>query len=202
MGFHGYWVLGVVPDEVAARVDHWARRPETAAGELVWWRERLAARTEWLRRLRGGGAWRGDDALTLAGVFDGWRGGSAEGADELRWTLLGLLEGCTEEERCSIGAARAYPFDALAFALGPEGVERMPGWGGEFALDAAGVREQRPVVERLLAGADAGRADAWLSVMGNEDGGGTVAELFAGPVRVLRAAERLGAGAVGVVLEF
>ncbi|MFI9789134.1 hypothetical protein ACIHEI_37315 [Kitasatospora sp. NPDC051984] len=202
MGFHGYWVLGVVPDEVAAGAGHWARRPETAVGELAWWRERLAARTEWLRRLPGGGAWRGDNALTLAGVFDGWRSDEPESVDQVRWELLGLLEGCAEEERCAIGASKAYPFDALAFALGPEAVERLPGWGGEFVLAAAGVREQRPVVEGLLAGAEAGRAEAWLSVMGNEDGGGTVAELFAGPVRVLRAAESAGAGAVGLVLEF
>ncbi|WP_268250308.1 hypothetical protein [Kitasatospora griseola] len=39
-------------------------------------------------------------------------------------------------------------------------------------------------------------------VDGQRGRGGTVAELFAGPVRVLRAAERAGAGAVGVALEF
>ncbi|MFD8600443.1 hypothetical protein ACFV1L_36145 [Kitasatospora sp. NPDC059646] len=201
MGFHGYWVLGVVPDEVAAGVGAWAERPESATGDLAWWRERLVAGTEWLGRLPGGGAWRGADAVALAAVFDGWRGG---GEDELRWSLLGRLEGCAEEERWMVGASKAYPFDALAFALGPEAVQQLPGWGGEFVLDAAGVRAWLPAVEALLgAPAESAerRADAWLSVMGN---GGDVAaaELFAGPVRVLRSAMRQGAGAVGMVMEF
>ncbi|MEV7124332.1 hypothetical protein [Kitasatospora griseola] len=201
MGFHGYWVLGVVPDEVAAGIADWARRPATAVGELAWWRDRLAARTEWLRRLPDGGARRGADAVVLAEMFVGWRG-DGDRAEQARWELLGRLEECAEEERCTIGASRAYPFDALAFALGPEAVERLPGWGGEFVLDAAGVREYRPVVEALLGRPGTEQAGAWLSSMGNEDGAGTVAELFAGPVRVLRAAERAGAGAVGVALEF
>ncbi|MFJ1797210.1 hypothetical protein [Kitasatospora griseola] len=194
-------MLGVVPEEVAAGIGDWARRPATTAGELAWWRDRLAARTEWLRRLPGGGVWRGEDAVALARMFDGWRG-DGDRAEQVRWELLSRLEGCAEEERCTIGASRAYPFDALAFALGPEAVERLPGWGGEFALDAAGVREYRPVVEALLGRPGAERVGAWLSLMGNEDGAGPVAELFAGPVRVLRAAERAGAGVVGVVLEF
>ncbi|WP_157815797.1 hypothetical protein [Kitasatospora sp. CB02891] len=86
----------------------------------------------------------------------------------------------------------------MAFALGPEAVERLQGWGG----NAAGVREYRPVVEALLGRPGTERAGAWLSSMGDEDGAGTVAELFAGPLRVLRAAERAGAGAVGAALEF
>ncbi|QKW18886.1 hypothetical protein HUT16_07215 [Kitasatospora sp. NA04385] len=190
MGYHGWWMLGVVPDGAAAAV-RWPGRPAGAAASLAWWREHPGADRERLRVL-----------------FESWghEEGEEEQLDETRWELLRMLEGRPEQERWAFGVRKAFPFHALAFALGPDGVERLPGWAGEFVWDAGQVRERLPEVEAVLGVTGAareaafGRAAEWLAGVG--DGDGQVAELFEEPLRVLRAAARAGEGAMGVEMVF
>ncbi|GAA2126610.1 hypothetical protein GCM10009759_79100 [Kitasatospora saccharophila] len=189
MGHHGWWMLGVVPDGAAAAVG-WPGRPVGAAGALAWWREHPAADRDELRVL-----------------FESW-GHQEKELEEARWELLGLLEGRPERERWVCGLRKAFPFHALAFALGPDGVERLPGWAGEFVWDAGRVRERLPAVEAVLGVTGAareaafGRAARWLAWYGDGGGAAEVAELFEAPLRVLRAAADAGEGAMGVEMVF
>ncbi|MFJ1531537.1 hypothetical protein ACIOFV_24440 [Streptomyces mirabilis] len=57
-------------------------------------------------------------------------------------------------------ARKAGPFSALAYALGPDAVLRLPGWFGDFLLDAEQVRAQLPAAEETLALTGAQRRDA------------------------------------------
>ncbi|MFF4345544.1 hypothetical protein ACFY00_37255 [Kitasatospora sp. NPDC001540] len=189
MGYQGWWMLGVVPDGAAAAVG-WPGRPAGAEERLAWWRAHPGAGRAELRAL-----------------FESW--GHVEEDEELdpvRWELLRMLEERPEQERWVFGLRKAFPFHALAFALGPDGVERLPGWGGEFVWDAGQVRERLPEVEAVLGVGGAaresafGRAAEWLAEEG--DGEGEVAELFEAPLRVLRAAARAGEGAMGVEMVF
>ncbi|MCX4420132.1 hypothetical protein [Streptomyces mirabilis] len=57
-------------------------------------------------------------------------------------------------------ARKAGPFSALAYALGPDAVLRLPGWFGDFLLDAEQVRAQLPAAEETRSLTGAQRRDA------------------------------------------
>ncbi|WP_209439594.1 hypothetical protein, partial [Kitasatospora phosalacinea] len=109
-------------------------------------------------------------------LFESWGHEDDDELEAVRWELLGMLEGRPERERWLLGLRKAFPFHALAFALGPDGVERLPGWGGEFVWDAGRVRDRLPEVEAVLGVTGAareaafGRAAEWLAAYGG--GGG------------------------------
>ncbi|MET9899080.1 hypothetical protein [Streptomyces sp. NPDC006446] len=101
-------------------------------------------------------------------------------------------------------ARKAGPFSALAYALGPDAVLRLPGWFGDFLLDAEHVRSHLPAAEESLALNGVARRDAverihaWMSGSG-DDAGQDGDELLDGPLRVLRHAAHTGQGAAGHV---
>lgn len=111
----------------------------------------------------------------------------------------------TEGEGLFIATARkASPFSALAYALGPDAVIRLPGWLGDFLLKSDEVRAALPAAEEALALDGARRRQAverihaWMTGLGDapdHDADG----LLDGPLRVLRHAARTGQGAAGHV---
>ncbi|MFJ4776883.1 hypothetical protein [Streptomyces sp. NPDC088762] len=91
---------------------------------------------------------------------------------------------------------KEYAVAALFHALGPERAALLPGWCGNFLLDAAGVRRALPGVERALGFGPGEReraqAQDWL------DYGARDESVLDGPLRVLRAAAAAGWGVCGV----
>jgi hypothetical protein len=97
------------------------------------------------------------------------------------------------------------PFAALDYALGPEVMAQLPGWCGEFLLDAADVRAALPGAEAALGlpperrGHVEERIRDWLE--GMTDGAAhDLDDLVDGPLRVLRHAAQHGLGAAGLTL--
>ena len=97
------------------------------------------------------------------------------------------------------------PFGALDYALGPEVMAQLPGWCGEFLLDAADFRAALPGAEAALGltpqrrGHVEERIRDWLE--GMTDGAAhDLDDLVDGPLRVLRHAAQHGLGAAGLTL--
>jgi hypothetical protein len=95
------------------------------------------------------------------------------------------------------------PAAALAWALGPASAQHLPGWFGDFLLDAAQVQAVLPEAEQALALVPPRRAEVtarvglWLDGMGDA-AGHDADKLIDGPLGVLRHAARTGSGAVGI----
>ncbi|MEU9717436.1 hypothetical protein [Streptomyces sp. NPDC047976] len=99
-------------------------------------------------------------------------------------------------------ARKAAPVAALYHGLGVRGAELLPGWFGDFLLDADEVAAALPRAEQALDLSGARRSEVlaritdWMTVMGDAPDF-DAAELVEGPLRVLRraAAAKSGAGA-------
>ncbi|HET6858850.1 MAG TPA: hypothetical protein VFH94_17385 [Streptomyces sp.] len=220
MSTTGQWVVGAVPDaEVAALPGRFAhlpgewRMPPGYAETLRWW-------------LSGGDrepffTLDPDDPQTLLATpaarrfaeFTDSGGPSAPAVDAMREASLELVgvgagvRGVVEGDGLFVAEARgASPAAALWYGLGAEAAARLPGWFGDFLLSAEEVRGVLPQVEEVLGVSGHRRTEvlvrveAWVSGMGGEVGaaGFRAGELLEGPVRVLRYAAGVGAGAVGV----
>ncbi|WP_434594549.1 hypothetical protein [Streptomyces sp. A5-4] len=215
MSTTGLWVIGAVPDaEVAALPGRFAHLPgewHTPPGyaeTLRWW-------------LSGGDrepffTLDPDDPQTLLATpaarrfaeFTDSGGPSAPAVDAMREASLDLVRGAVEGSRPFTAAARgAGPAAALCYGLGAEAAAALPGWFGDFLLTADAVRGVLPQVEAVLGVSGhrrtevLARIEAWLRGIGGGDGG-DAAELLDGPVRVLREAAAVGAGAVGVTRRY
>lgn len=144
-----------------------------------------------------------EDALRLSAFFDACRDDS-DHAEKLRDTVMEQFPPDVEEGLFAATARRADPFSALAYALGPDATLRLPGWFGDFLLDAGQVRAQLPAAEETLALTGTPRRDAierihaWMTGLG-DDPDHDADELLDGPLRVLRHAARTGQGAAGQV---
>ncbi|MFJ4513911.1 hypothetical protein [Streptomyces sp. NPDC088816] len=107
-----------------------------------------------------------------------------------------------EEGLFAAVARKASPFSALAWALGPDAVVRLPGWFGGFLLDAEQVRAQLAAAEVTLALTGTRRRDVgdrihvWMTGLGNEPDH-DADELLGGPLRVFRHAVGTGQGVAG-----
>ncbi len=208
----GVWIVGAVPDEKARdllRAAVQGSSPVPASlhgdvpGELAWWRGR-AQESLFSASTTSPGSWSADqDAFRLSAFLDACRDGS-EHVEALRDAVMDQFPPDAEEGRFAAVARKASPFSALAYALGPDAVLRLPGWFGDFLLDAEQVRAQLPAAEETLALTGAQRRNAverihaWLAGLG-DDPDHDADELLDGPLRVLRHAAGTGQGAAGQV---
>ncbi|MFH8387355.1 hypothetical protein ACH4E7_41705 [Kitasatospora sp. NPDC018058] len=105
-----------------------------------------------------------------------------------------------EEGLFAAMARKASPYSALAYAPGPDAVLQLPGWFGDFLLDAEQVRARLPAAEDALALTGTQRREAverirtWMTDLG-DDPAHDADELLDGPLHVLRHAARTGQGA-------
>lgn len=206
----GVWVVGTVTDEQLREVLPAAgvSRPSAPAladvsAELAWWRG-TTPDSLFSRSASFPDGWRAeDDAYRLNAFFDGCVDDS-ERAENLRDAVMDLYPPEGDEGLFAAVTRKAGPFSALAYALGPDAVLRLPGWFGEFFMEADEVRAALPAAEEVLALTGAGRLRAleriraWMSGLGDAPGH-DASELLDGPLRVLRHAARTGRGAAGQV---
>ncbi|QLJ03041.1 hypothetical protein HZZ00_19995 [Streptomyces sp. NEAU-sy36] len=170
---------------------------------LGWWRSKAAESLFVMSRTTPGSWVAGEDALRLSEFIDG-RYDDSDSVEALRDAVMDQFPPHGGEGLFTAVARKASPFSALAYALGPDAVLRLPGWFGDFLLDAEQVRARLPAAEEALTltGARrqhaAERIRAWLTGLGDAPDQ-DVDELIDGPLRVLRHAARTGQGAAGQV---
>ncbi|MGW1727769.1 hypothetical protein ACWCQK_33255 [Streptomyces sp. NPDC002306] len=206
----GAWIVGAVPDQevrhlLSASVQNSSPAPahRDVPGELAWWRSKTQASMFSTSTRSPGDRSADEDALRLSAFFDACRDDS-DHAEKLRDTVMEQFPPDVEEGLFAATARRADPFSALAYALGPDATLRLPGWFGDFLLDAGQVRAQLPAAEETLALTGTPRRDAierihaWMTGLG-DDPDHDADELLDGPLRVLRHAARTGQGAAGQV---
>ncbi|MFI2066686.1 hypothetical protein ACH472_25190 [Streptomyces mirabilis] len=212
VGVTGVWVVGVMPDEkvwdlLRAAVQDSSPVPATVpwdvSGGLDWWRGK-ARESMFSASTTSPGSWSADeDAFRLSAFLDACRDDS-EHVEALRDAVMDQFPSDGEEGLFVAVARKASPFSALAYALGPDAVLRLPGWFGDFLLDAEQVRAQLPAAEEALALTGAQRRDAverihaWMTGLG-DDPDHHAGELLDGPLRVLRHAARTGQAAAAHV---
>ncbi|WP_406480111.1 hypothetical protein [Streptomyces sp. NBC_01615] len=172
-------------------------------GELAWWRGE-AQGSLFSASTASPGSWSADqEAFRLSAFFDACRDDS-DHVEALRDAVMDQFPPGVEEGLFAAVARKASPFSALAYALGPDAVLRLPGWFGDFLLDAGQVRVQLPEAEETLAltgvqrCSSVERIHAWMTGVG-DDPDHDADELLDGPLRVLRHAARTGLGAAGHV---
>ncbi|MFJ8107093.1 hypothetical protein [Streptomyces sp. NPDC096132] len=212
MSVTGVWIVGAVPDHkvrdlLSGAVQDSSPPPTQVrcdvAGELAWWRGKAqvslfststSTADDWSAQ---------EDALRLSTFFDACHDDSDD-AEKLREVVMDQFPPDIEEGLFVATARRANPFSALAYALGPDATLRLPGWFGDFLLDAEQVRAQLPAAEEALTLTGTPRRDAierihaWMTGLGDDpthDADG----LLDGPLRVLRHAARTHQGAAGQV---
>jgi hypothetical protein len=207
----GLWVVGTLPDEKLRDLLRAAVRNSPPAAvsvhggvvaELVWWRGK-AHESMFTASTASPGSWiAGDDASRLSAFFDSCRDESAQ-VESLHDAVMDQFP--PEGDGLFAAVARkASPFAALAYALGPDAVLQLPGWFGDFLLDAEQLRSRLPEAEEALALTGTRRRDAverihaWMTGSG-DDPNHDADELLDGPLRVLRHAARTGRGAAGHV---
>ncbi|MGX1548552.1 hypothetical protein [Streptomyces adustus] len=210
MSVTGAWIVGVLSEQgVRNSLNAPVQNSASASvhcdlpGELAWWRSKAQA-SMFTSSTRSPGAWSADeDALRLCAFFDACRDDS-DHAEELRDTVMDQFPPDVEQGLFVATARKADPFSALAYALGHDATLRLPGWGGEFLLDAEQVRARLPAAEETLALTGTRRRDvieriqAWMTGLG-DDPAHDADELLDGPLRVLRHAARTGQGGAGQV---
>ncbi|MGW3100905.1 hypothetical protein [Streptomyces sp. NPDC001100] len=206
----GVWIVGAVPDqEVRNLLSASVQNSSPAAvdcdelGELAWWRRKAQA-SMFTTSTSSPGNWSADeDALRLSTFFDACHDDS-DSVETLREAVMDQFPTDIGESLFVATARKASPFSALAYALGPDATLQLPGWFGEFLLDAEQVRTQLPAAEETLTLTGATRRDAierihtWMTGLG-DDPAHDADELLDGPLRVLRHAARTGQGAAGQV---
>ncbi|MER6288134.1 hypothetical protein [Streptomyces sviceus] len=212
MSVTGVWIIGAVPDHEVRNLVSVASQdsPPTqmqmrcdVPGELAWWRGPAQVslfRTSTSTADDGSAE---EDALRLSTFFDSCHDDSDQ-AEKLRDAVMDQFPPDAGEGLFVATARKASPFSALAYALGPDATLRLPGWFGDFLLDAEQVRAQLPAAEVTLTLNGNPRRDAierihaWMTRLG-DDPAHDADELIEGPLRVLRHAARTGQGAAGQV---
>ncbi|WP_042365844.1 hypothetical protein [Streptacidiphilus neutrinimicus] len=209
MSVTGFWVVGVVPDGDIARLqaelpgaDSYGLRDPERNGDLEWWSEGSdpasffdpgphgLVPTELALRLQ--------DALATLGSAD-------ERHEAVKEELLQLVPQGEGVDLFCVSTRKGDPVAALHYALGPAAVFQLPGWYGDFLLDADGVRAALPAVEAALDLAPGRRSAVeerirdWLARM-TDGSDQDLDDLVDGPLRVLRHAARHGLGAAGMTL--
>jgi hypothetical protein len=211
MSVTGVWVVGAVPDAEISRIRcayPGAAAPHGAApdqsADLVWWQSQAESEVffeevpYWPSPT--------DAAQRFAHLIDAARSGS-DAAEDMLDDLLSLFPQQAGEGLFCATARKGDPAAALAWALGPASAQHLPGWFGDFLLDAAQVQTILPETEQALALVPPRRAEViarialWLDGMG-DDAGHDADKLIDGPLRVLRHAARTGSGAVGITRRY
>lgn len=207
MSVTGFWIVGVVPDSEIVRFRRafpgHAAISSPAPGftdQLDWWRRQDQAVTFFEpgahRPQPTAGALRLHDLIDLTRAAD-------EQAEAMKDELLNLVPRQEGADLFCAAARKGDPAAALQYALGPGAAYALPGWFGDFILDANEVRGAIPAVETALAlppvqrKAVEARITEWMSAMTDASDHGA-GELIDGPLRVLRRAAEHGLGAVGL----
>ncbi|MFF4362103.1 hypothetical protein [Streptomyces sp. NPDC001604] len=199
----GVWVIGTLPDQKTKELPRAAVQVPNVADELTWWRSKAPESLFSASRTSHGSWVAHDDAFRLSALFDNCYDDS-DAAEALGDAVMDRFPPKGDEGLFAAVARKASPFSALAYALGPDAVLRLPGWFGGFLLHAEEVRTQLPAAEKALALTGAQRRAAverihrWMTGLG-DDPDHDAEELLEGPLRVLRHAARTGQGAAGLV---
>ncbi|MFH9554156.1 hypothetical protein [Streptomyces sp. NPDC017435] len=212
MSVIGVWIVGALPDhEVRDLLSHAVQdSPLTplpvssdVPRELTWWRGMAQVSLFSTSTSTAGDRTADEDALRLSTFFDACHDDS-DHAEKLRDAVMDQFPPDVGEGLFVATARKASPFSALAYALGPSATLRLPGWFGDFLLDARQVRAQLLAAEETLSMTGTPRRDAierihaWMTGLG-DDPAHDAEELLDGPLRVLRHAARTGQGAAGQV---
>lgn len=196
----GYWFSGVVPldalETLRRDVDP-AQFEPTGDADLEWWKAvDHAALTEPDHRTSPS-----DAASRFAESLMRMRPN-----DEALSRCLDAFHQSPEGDFFGVGTRKGDPVAALCYGLGFDAARRMPGRFGCFLLDAGGVRTALAGAGQILADPPGGRAafservSAWLKVMSDDKLDPLL--LLDDLLRILRRAEVLGMGAVGVMQWF
>ncbi|MEU4150520.1 hypothetical protein [Streptomyces sp. NPDC026659] len=211
----GAWVIGTVPDaelsellRAAVRASPPTPMPSYAhvPGELAWWRSTVPESLFSASESEPGSWVAGEDAFRLSAFFDGCQDDS-DPVEALGDAVMDAFPPQGEEGLFAAVARKASPFSALAYALGPDAMLRLPGWFGDFLLSAEEVRARLPAAEEALALTGTRRRDVaerihrWMTGLGDDPDHDAEA-LLDGPLRVLRHAARTGQGAAGLVRRY
>ncbi|MEW2129296.1 hypothetical protein [Streptomyces sp. NPDC005435] len=212
MSVTGVWAVGTVSDRTLDELLRAAVRASPPVPGpsyvhvpegLAWWRGKgteslFSASTD------SPGAWvAGEDAFRLSAFFDSCYDDS-EPVEALGDAVMGAFPPEGDEGLFAAVTRKAGPFSALAYALGPEAAQLLPGWFGDFLLRADEVRARLPEAEEALALTGPRRRDVveridqWMTALGDSPDH-DAEELLDGPLRVLHHAARTGLGAAGVV---
>ncbi|MGW7409190.1 hypothetical protein ACWGI9_36790 [Streptomyces sp. NPDC054833] len=212
MSVTGVWIVGAVLDHKVRDLLSGAVQdsPPTpmpvrcdVPGELAWWRGKVQVSLFSRSTGTAGGRSADEDALRLSMFFDACHDDS-DNAERLREAVMDQFPPDVEEGLFVATARKASPFSASAYALGPDATLRLPGWFGDFLLDAEQVRVQLPAAEETLTLTETPRRDAierihaWMTGLG-EDPAHDADELLDGPLRILRHATCTQQGAAGQV---
>ncbi|MFJ9927998.1 hypothetical protein ACIRU5_18435 [Streptomyces misionensis] len=212
MSVTGVWVIGALADEKIKDLLRTAVRahpPKPVAAQagvlegLAWWRSKAAESLFVMSRTAPDSWVAAEDASRLSEFIDGCYDDS-DPVEALRDAVMDQFPPEGDEGLFTAVARKASPFSALAYALGPDAVLRLPGWFGDFLLDAEQVRARLPAAEEALTLTGARRQHAveriraWMTGLGDAPDH-DADELIDGPLRVLRHAARTGQGAAGQV---
>jgi hypothetical protein len=205
----GFWVVGVVPDSEVARLqrefpgaDSFGHDGLDHSGHLEWWSGRSDQESFFAPGPNGPVPT--EQALRLQDAVDSMRPAN-ERYESIEEELLQLVPQREGVDLFCVSTRKGDPVAALFYALGPEAASQLPGRGGDFLLDAAGVRAALPGVEAALDLAPERRGDVEERIRdwrgGMTDGAEhDLDDLVEGPLRVLRHAARHGLGAAGMTL--
>ena len=208
MSFFGLWMVAPLPDEEIARlaavlmpvIEHQAALPHIRARWQRW-----ATAPEQVRGHRQGLDPDHPQLLILDTSSTAFLELSSACPlnEEEPYNLVNEVWHLVDPDASLVVTCRkGFPAAALAHALGPERFARLPGWFGDFVLDAAQTRAVLPHIREALAlDADEhrqalARAVDWLCEVGDGDAEDAT-PLLDGLVPVWQAAVDAGAGLFG-----
>ena len=207
MSVTGFWVIGVVPDRDIARLQRespgavaFGRLDPEHSGAMEWWSGRSAQESFFDPSSKGPVPT--EQALRLQDALDTMRPADDQ-HEAIKEELLQLVPQGEGVDLFCASTRKGDPFAALDYALGPEAMAQLPGWCGDFLLDAADVLTALPGAEAALGPPPECRDRVeerirdWLE--GMTDGADhDLDDLVEGPLRVLRHAAQYGLGAAGL----
>jgi len=208
MSVMGVWVVGIVADDTVREARR--RFPDEAEAHGTWpgsfvvsgWSEGVEPGASFDGALMRSS--RADEIVRFADAIDRARNDAAE-VEEFQDHLLHAVPQQESEGLFCAAVPRGDGAAALMWGLGLDTTLQLPGCCGQFLFDAAQVRAALPAAEQALILSPqhrarvAARIRLWLDETA-DDPNHDVNELIDGPLRVLRHAERAGAGAAGLTL--
>ncbi|WP_328398584.1 hypothetical protein OHS70_17590 [Streptomyces sp. NBC_00390] len=201
MGFSSAWAITAHTDEVMAELLPRVRplitrqqlQEDTRREWRAWCADPLPDHRQWdplWRDPERGRALMGFLRLTSAAPLDELHSG------DCTFDLYDVWEQAADEVRPWFGIhCKEYAVSALFHAIGLRRAALLPGWCGDFALDAQDVRGSLPAVERALTFTPRERAAAEVRIWLDE--GPEDESVLDGPLRCWQQAAEAGLGLLG-----